>query len=259
MFSFSHFSTVLLASHPHTLAALLRANLFALQTIHSIGVLLSGLYFLSSISYDSPMPRKSTKINKQLDKALSPTPEPQTKGIEVQVKRTPQAGESWGTVKYADAFMLWVFEGKSYAVVSKETGVPVATLKGWSSRDKWMDQRRECEQQIMEALKFEALQIYRDNRSELMLRHLQLGKNLDKTINAVLSDNLREIGGRTITDLSPTDVRELAVALKNSADVTHRVVKITDKSEEQMAGTIINGPVQVNVKPTNKQGRIIDL
>lgn len=206
------------------------------------------------------MPRKSTQLNKEMHDKLKDEKHPDPKSaIEVYVRTEPNAGKSWGTVKYADAFMSFVFEGKSYREVSKMHGIPEATLKVWGKRDKWLDQRRETEQEIMESLRLEALKIYKDNRSKLMLKHLAIGDNLDRSINAVLLDHLRVDGDTVHSHLEPADIRELAVALKNSADVQHRIVKITDKSEEGVGNTIFNGPVQVNVRPATKLGKVIDL
>lgn len=228
---------------------------FAYTTVHNYF-----LYFLFLVYYSVCMPRKSTQINKDLHDKLKDEKHPDPKSaIELRVRTEPNAGKSWGTVKYADAFMSFVFEGKSYREVSKAHGIPEATLKQWGKRDKWLDQRRETEQEIMESLRLEALKIYKDNRSALMLKHLAIGDNLDRSINAALVDNMRVVGDKTITDLQPSDIRELAVALKNSADVTHRIVKITDKSEEGVGNTIFNGPVQVNVRPATKLGKVIDL
>ena len=176
--------------------------------------------------------------------------------ININMSINHKACETWGNVVYAKVYAMYVFEGKSMKTASEEVGVPFDTVRAWGKRDKWTMKRKEIEAEIMESMHSQALVLISQNHAGVIKRHLDLGERLDKSMD----DCLRESTGHDGTiRLEPESINFLAKAYKNSADVTHRIVKINDRSTgEQTAGTIINGPVQLNVTPS-KSGRVIDI
>lgn len=175
--------------------------------------------------------------------------------LQFQVKVKHDRKAEWGHVIYASAYQKYVCEAVGTKQVAEATGVPYNTIKMWIQRDNWIEKRKNIEQAIMANLESEALQLIKARRTEIMARHLQVGENMDKAINNVLIDKHTQ----EIADVDPESLRDLSQAFKNSADVQHRIAKISDKVDlAQQANQIFNGPVQINAAGTIG-GKTIDI
>lgn len=208
----------------------------------------SGLIY----SYDM---KRAIKDKQKLAKKLNEVPDQDVeRDVEISVSANPVRGKEYGAVVYADAFMLYVYKAMQIRDVGKALDIPYHTVKKWATRDKWGERKANAESELIAVLESETLQILKDNRSKVMLKHLQIGDNLDKAINSIIIDNQQ--GDRTT--LSPSNVSDLGKALKNSADVQHRIVRVNDTQTTQDANNIFNGPVTVNASP-RLAGKTIDV
>ena len=214
------------------------------------------------MDYNPRMPDKRQR-RKQLGAALTEMPEPVTKDkkINIHMSVNHEAQEEWGHVAYTEAYALFVFEAKSARKTSDLLGIPFDTVKSWLKRDKWVMKRKEIETEIMESMHSQALVLISQNHAKVIKRHLNLGERLDQSIDDCISTAVGPDGdGEEKILLDPESINFLAKAFKNSADVTHRIAKITDRSigDAEAGGNVFNGPVQINAMPS-KAGKVIDI
>ena len=213
---------------------------------------------VSSLVYNPCMADKRQR-RRDLNKDLKKMPEPvdMDNKINIHMSINHDSQEEWGHVAYHKAYAMFVFESKSSKKVGESLGIPVETVKTWIRRDKWTAKREEVEKEIMEAMHSQALLLIAQNHGKIIRRHLNLGEKLDKSIDDCL-DEQTTVDGKIV--LEPESINFLSKAFKNSADVTHRIARITDKErgDHSSNGNTFNGPIQVNIAPS-KAGRVIDI
>lgn len=137
--------------------------------------------------------------------------------------------------------------GMTYKEISKEYGIGIAALCRRVVDNKWAVERKNIQQKAVEITVDDYARMIQKAKIDVSKRHIDITKMVDKTIKAKLKQSTN--GDKTI--LEPDEIANLARALKASADVSHKVVGITD---EIQAGTnIFQGPVQVNINPVQQQ------
>lgn len=146
----------------------------------------------------------------------------------------------------AKAYELFLSTSRTPEDIALEAGVPGFVLFNWIAKERWAERKASFEMQLFKRLELEHQRFIMDHRLDTAKRQLIAATLLEQEVLTILEGYRRE-REKSGDEYKPgrghdmTLVR-LSTALKNSTDISSRVVGITDKpplSESEAAKTII--------------------
>ena len=141
---------------------------------------------------------------------------------------------------YAAAYQLYVTTNLGSEQVAKRIGIPTPVISKWALDGKWKEKKENFFKTMMQNVDEQLTAIVKTQRPKIIERHLELSEKLDARIMEHLDDEM-------VKRIKPLELKALAGAGKDSADIAARVVGL-DK-QEQFQRTTPNTLVVVNLKP----------
>jgi len=154
--------------------------------------------------------------------------------------------------KKAKAFEMYL-EERPQKAIADTIGLPVATIKTWIKREDWKNKRASVNEALLRGLRERYELLVTNARFEVLQRHLDMSKKIEKQIMSLLFHE----------DGSPKEVTEygmyrLSQAMKNMTDVSARAVGLDRdpgfKGKANIAGVTLN--LNLNPKPADEPKQI---
>lgn len=134
-------------------------------------------------------------------------------------------------------------QGFTITEISTKLDVPVGTLKGWSTKEKWTEQRNQFQTKLNQKTEEKTIEKVSERLSDRNARHIELWDLfLDKVELAIKAKFIKETtrdGEVEYIDFKPSDLANISNALEK-AQKGHRLAEGLDKegSKDNSGGTI---------------------
>jgi ribosomal protein L35 len=135
---------------------------------------------------------------------------------------------------YDEALLLFIDGTLTNTDICTNLNIEPKLLTKWIKENQWEEQRDEAEAQIISRANSQFKKHIAKNRSETAKRHLRVASLIEKQIEDRIAESKAPMGSSPLAGIpiSTRELKDMAQALKLSADTSARAVVLTERQSE---------------------------